>query len=303
MDIVQKTFTSVLAPAPPFSWFDLPISTIDVVGALRLALVMRQLKEMVAAAQARQSAELKGSQPASARWEEPSYVKDMFMLLTVVYGGEIVSSSLLGLIPSFIPSPVYTGLFLGAGTVIALLPTVPTPSFSIELPLALLDGFTRALLLCNFIPPLVLKHSNPAISTSPWSLLLISLITANGGFFFVNLFSMLNPTGWSVATPPEVSRYGWTTLDLWIAPVITGLYSFWTHAQPFWAEAHAAVLGYVNTGDEVLLKALAVEPEVARARCAVIMAILFAGRAVNNFGYAWWKQVKAGPPVIKEKTQ
>lgn len=91
MDIVQRTFTSALAPTPPFSWFDLPISSIDVVGALRLALVMRQLKEMTAASHAAQTANLKGSQPASARWEEPSYVKDMFMLLTVVYGGEIVS--------------------------------------------------------------------------------------------------------------------------------------------------------------------------------------------------------------------
>jgi hypothetical protein len=55
-------------------------------------------------------------------------------------------------------------------------PSVPAPSFGLELPLAILDGFTRAYLLCSLIPPVVTAHTSPVINTSPWSLLVTSLV-------------------------------------------------------------------------------------------------------------------------------
>lgn len=71
-------------------------------------------------------------------------------------------------------------------------------------------------------------------------------ITANGGFFFVNLFSMLSPTGYTLRTPAELGAYGWTTVDLWCAPLVTGLYALLTHAQPAWAAAHAVLVEFTS---------------------------------------------------------
>ena len=54
---------------------------------------------------------------------------------------------------------------------------VPTPSFELEAPLALLDSISRSYLLCNLIPPMVLQHTSPAIQSNPWTLLLTSLVS------------------------------------------------------------------------------------------------------------------------------
>ena len=105
-------------------------------------------------------------------------------------------------------------------------------------------------------------------------------LTANGGFFLANLFSILNPGSMTVQTPPELRAYGWSTVDLWCAPAMTGLYALMTHAQPFWADLHAVldkILGGAASGQ-------AIDPEVARVICAVVLSGLFASRAVVNFG-------------------
>ena len=86
----------------------------------------------------------------------------------------------------------------------------------------------------------------------------------------------------TLATPQELLPYGWTTTDLWCAPVITGFYALLTHAQPFWADLHATlagVLGATEAGKVVPLQA-----ETARAVCAVILVTMFTTRAVKNFG-------------------
>lgn len=94
---------------------------------------------------------------------------------------------LLGVPPSFMVSGVVPALYTGIQAGVDKLPTVPIPSLTSELPLALMDGISRAYLLCNLIPPVVLGHSSELVSTSPWSLLLASLVP--------NLSSYLLRTG------------------------------------------------------------------------------------------------------------
>lgn len=101
-----------------------------------------------------------------------------------------------------------------------------------------------------------------------------------------NLFSFLNPTPLSLQTPPELQAYGWTTADLWCAPTITGLYALLTHAQPFWAELHT-ILSQVLGSSSLDRPIKPLDPETARAVCAVLLSGLFAGRAAKNFGL--WK--------------
>ena len=124
----------------------------------------------------------------------------------------------------------------------------------------------------------------------------------------MNLFSMLHPTGWSVATPAELRAYGWTTVDLWCAPVTTAIYALLTHAQPFWAELHALLLSWSapylpmeyrssywvssDLDEKARLVAQAIDPETARAACAVFLTTLFVTRTVRNFGGQYLKELR-----------
>jgi hypothetical protein len=83
---------------------------------------------------------------------------------------------LVGLTPSFVLSGVVPGLYAAVQAIVDVLPSVPPPSLETELPLAIVDGITRAYLLCHLIPPVVITHTSLAISTSPWTLLLSTLV-------------------------------------------------------------------------------------------------------------------------------
>src|SRR6267154_4004963 len=109
-------------------------------------------------------------------------------------------------------------------------------------------------------------------------------VIANGGSLITNMFSFLEPTPFALTTPAALKPYGWTTTELWCAPLITGLYAFLTHAQPFWAEFHgviSTILGGV--GDKVE----PMDPESARALCALILSGIFSTRTAKNFGLVW----------------
>jgi hypothetical protein len=236
-----------------------------------------------------------------------SFVKDIATTLTVVYGGESVMGPLLGMPPSFVVSGQIPGLYIACQALVEYFPSVPPMSFNTELPWSIVDGFTRAMLLCNLVPAFVITHASPVISTNPWTLIMTSLLLPNAGFFFTNFFSFLNPTPLSVTTPPELQPYGWTTTDIWCAPLITSLYALLTHAQPFWGDMHSllaellGIAGYMNekglvdgNGRKIVDP---VDPETARAACAIILAGMFVTRTVRTFGLQ-----KVGL-ATKEKTQ
>ncbi|THH31552.1 hypothetical protein EUX98_g2647 [Antrodiella citrinella] len=287
---VVELYRQLLEPVAPFTWFGQSISTLDVLAILRLCVALRQFREHLHGAHV--------AKLGTSAVEQRSFVRNALATLTVVYGGEILTAPFLNVPPSFMISGVVPALYTGAQAIVDHLPAVPMPQLTNELPLALLDGLTRAYLLCNLIPPLVLSQSSEALSQSPWTLLITSFITANGGFFFTGLFSLLQPFAISVRTPGELLPYGWTTTDLWCAPLITGLYALLTHAQPFWADTHTVVSGWLGTvGVE---KVAPLEPEVARAVCAIALTVMFSTRAINNFGGA--SQV-VEKKQINEKTQ
>ncbi|KAF5349509.1 hypothetical protein D9756_009028 [Leucocoprinus leucothites] len=285
-----EIFRYALTPVAPFTWFGVPLSTLDIVAAFRLCLILRQLREMMHS----KHVSTKGKDGV----EDKSFAKALATTLLVVYGGEAITAPFLGTPPSFMISGVVPALYAAIQAIVEYLPQVPELTGELELPLSLLDGFSRAYLVCNLIPPAVTQNQSPVIASSPWALLVTSLLTANGGFFLVNLFSILNPTSMAVQTPPELRAYGWTTVDLWCAPAITGLYAFMTHAQPFWADLHALLvemLGGANAGKAIE----PVDPETARVVCAMILSGLFSSRTVVNFNM--WKKPVQKP--VKAKTQ
>ncbi len=73
-------------------------------------------------------------------------------------------------------SGVVPALYTIMQALVEYLPVIPEMTLNTELPLAAFDGVSRAFLLCNIIPPVVLNHQLADVSTSPWTLLLTSLV-------------------------------------------------------------------------------------------------------------------------------
>jgi hypothetical protein len=88
-----------LQPVAPFSWFGIQISTIEVAAAVRLCLILRQVRELIAkaykahAAQATAGAS-EGEKAAvtapGPKLEEKSLVRDLAATLIVVHGGDAI---------------------------------------------------------------------------------------------------------------------------------------------------------------------------------------------------------------------
>ncbi|KAH9934946.1 uncharacterized protein B0H18DRAFT_1082680 [Fomitopsis serialis] len=259
---IVEVYRLALQPLAPFTWFGLPFSALDL------------HKE-----HATKKAATKDASIAEA--QERSFVRDLASVFLVVFGGEALAAPVLGIPASFMVSGAGMGLWAAVQAIT-------------ELPVSLLDGFTRAFLLCSLIPPMVVGHPMEAVAASPWSLLVTSLVTANGGFFLVNTMSFLQPYALTLTTPAEMLPWGWTTTDLWAAPFITGLYALLTHAQPFWADVHAVALGWLGSSASELAKIQPVDQEYARALCAVVLMGLFSRRTVKNFSALKVKRVE-GP--------
>src|ERR1700730_13000878 len=74
-----------LQPIPPFTWFGSPISTLDVIAAFRLCIVLRPIREINYAQHV--------SKHGESTVEQPSFLRRLITTLTVVYGGEAITGS------------------------------------------------------------------------------------------------------------------------------------------------------------------------------------------------------------------
>lgn len=88
LSTVRAAYDQLLTPVPPFTWFGSTISAFDVAAALRLCIVLRQLRE------AALRVHLKTSGSEKKAVEEKSYVKYIATTLATVYGGEAIMSAL-----------------------------------------------------------------------------------------------------------------------------------------------------------------------------------------------------------------
>lgn len=194
-----------LQPVAPFSWFGLQIHAIDVAAAVRLCLVLRQVREFIAKAYPARAAQgivgasekekpvPAGSEP---KIEEKSLARDLVATLIVVHGGDAIGgfsregarSSLgvklisvklapfLGVPPSILVSGVYPVMYALLQAGIEWIPSVPEMSLQLELPFSFVDALSRTLLLVHAIPSMVLNSPYPQIADSPWALLVTSLV-------------------------------------------------------------------------------------------------------------------------------
>jgi hypothetical protein len=73
-------------------------------------------------------------------------------------------------------SGVYPITYVLIQTGIEWIPSVPDLSLQLELPFSFLDALSRTLLLVHAIPSMVLNSPHPQIASSPWALLITSLV-------------------------------------------------------------------------------------------------------------------------------
>ncbi|KAF8325802.1 uncharacterized protein EI90DRAFT_2999708 [Cantharellus anzutake] len=275
---VTSVFKDATAPVPLFDSPELPsLSVIDVLGALRLSILLRQIK--------RHNGGLAG-EPKGA------WVHDLWLTLVVVFAGEILACAMLTVPPSFMLSPTVILLFIASHIVAHAIPSVLIPDISLltELPLAILDAATRSMMVCDGTIALVRSSPHLSVQASPMALLVTSTTLGNVGFFIVNVFSMLDPVGWNVNVPPELRPWGWTTMDLWIAPLGTAIYATATQSQAFWTRLPALILGILNVDpavqselDAKLLTVMPLSNDDGRSVCFLVVATLFTLRALYNF--------------------
>lgn len=73
-------------------------------------------------------------------------------------------------------SGVVPVLYALTQAIVDFAPSVPAMGPETEFPWSLFDGLSRAYLLCNLIPPAVTANASPLIASSPWTLLITSLV-------------------------------------------------------------------------------------------------------------------------------
>jgi hypothetical protein len=81
---IRFVYDYTLQPVLPFSYFDVPISALDLLGALRLCIALRQIRELNHRLHAKKA----------GKFEEKSYARDVMTTLLVVFGGEAIASEL-----------------------------------------------------------------------------------------------------------------------------------------------------------------------------------------------------------------
>lgn len=83
----------------------------------------------------------------------------------------------LGAQPPFVVSGAVPMLYIVVQALVEYFPSLPALQGEMELPLSVVDGFTRAYLLCNLIPPSVVEHQSAVVASSPWALLFTSMVS------------------------------------------------------------------------------------------------------------------------------
>ena len=93
LSVIVHSYRWLLQPIPPFTWIGSPVSLFDVGAALRLCIVLRQLREMgIRHYQKSERARKADAYGSGKEVENASLVKSIAVTLVVVYGGEAIMS-------------------------------------------------------------------------------------------------------------------------------------------------------------------------------------------------------------------
>lgn len=88
---VIALYDYTLQPLPAFAWLGAPVSTLDVVGALRLAISLRQVRELYHDRHVSRISS--GKLEDREKPEQRSRVRDMVATLVMVHGGEAIAGA------------------------------------------------------------------------------------------------------------------------------------------------------------------------------------------------------------------
>jgi hypothetical protein len=98
---IVEIFRYGLEPVAPFSWFGIKLSTLEIAAAVRLCMILRQVRELISKgyqtqAQPKEKGRFRTRGVGGASgpvFETKSFVRDLSATLLVVHGGEITGAS------------------------------------------------------------------------------------------------------------------------------------------------------------------------------------------------------------------
>lgn len=82
-----------LQPVPALAWLGAPVSTLDVAGALRITMYLRQVRELYHYQHVSRISATNVPEDGQ-RLEQRSRVRDLFATLVMVHGGEAIAGAL-----------------------------------------------------------------------------------------------------------------------------------------------------------------------------------------------------------------
>lgn len=269
---LQAALQQVLTPIH-LRYFPFPL--LDLYGAMRLSSVVNWMASGVfdpPSPSSNRAEKGKKDKALGVNKERATALQEVFGILVVVFGGETFLALCTNSTPSWLVNPSVALLF-GLTHVIQtrtpirrMLPA--KPSLALELFLALPDAIGRTLLLTRFsVLPLLHSSSSNTLLPTPSSLILVPFILAvpfASLIFSATSFFCPQPY---LSTPMELRPGGWMMVDAWAPVVIPAL--FLTLIGP--VEGWRFGMGWEE--DESVIV------------CMIAMTIIFALRAIYNFGY------------------
>ncbi|KIR68776.1 hypothetical protein I314_01201 [Cryptococcus bacillisporus CA1873] len=269
---LQAALQPVLTPIHPRY---LPFPLVDLYGAMRLSSVANWMATGAfdpPSPATNKSGKGKKGKAMGAKKERATVLQEVFGILVVVFGGETFLALCTNSTPSWLVNPSVALLF-GLTHVIQtrtpirrMLPA--KPSLALELLLALPDAIGRTLLLTRFsVLPLLHSSSFNTLPPTPSSLILVPFILAVPfASLIFSATSFFSPRP-HLSTPMELQPGGWMMVDAWAPVLIPAV--FLTLIGP--VEGWDFGMGWGE--DESVIV------------CMIGLTIIFALRAVYNFGY------------------
>ncbi|BGP16962.1 hypothetical protein JCM10213v2_004971 [Rhodosporidiobolus nylandii] len=232
--------------------------------------------------------------------------------LVLILGGSTVSSTLLGLVPGWVitPVPVLTYGVLpllahkfGLTSLLLSLPSLPR-----ETVFCLIDGFSRIMGMTTLGVDVVLAHPNQAVRTSPWAMVLVAFISGGGGGMIVPAFRLFGPE-WGFTGTPAWVKMG-MPIDVWSAGFIGYVYATLIDAHPFFRQLPAFLLEHVPIFKYLLNVPKAyltsptgtalLSPAEAKTFCSLLLAFML---FTTRIGLPLLKTIFAPSPAQKSKAK
>lgn len=265
---IHNALATISPPLAPF----VPFSIFGIIHAVRLACAYRQMTK---------------SQGID---NQIGLIQAAAFPVILIFSGTTITSILMGTVPSWLISPLGLLNYALIPLLVAKTPVLPLvlaiPTLPREIFFALFDGFSRTVGATTFGVDTVLSHPNPALNSSPWAMVLISLIAGGGGGLVVPLLGV-GKVEWGFNSTPGWIRDG-PNVDIWGAALVGYVYATLIDAHPLFRILPSILFAqfpllssFVTLPKTYALNKIAtplLQPHEAKIACSLMLGGILCGR-------------------------